>query len=60
MNDPDHSRRLLWYAADNLGPEEARELKAHLDACPDCRAQVRFARSLGKSLKRPPGKPGKP
>ena len=54
MNCPDVDRVIGAYTGDELGPAEAAEVRAHLDACPACRQRVTAQQSLGRLIRRTP------
>lgn len=54
--DPHEAATLLlpWYANGTLSPEETRQVEAHLDQCPHCRAELEQYRVLGEQVREQP------
>jgi anti-sigma factor RsiW len=44
-------RLLPWYVTDRLDPAETARVEAHLAGCEECREEVRFERTLAKTVK---------
>src|SRR5688500_18721287 len=57
LHDADHRalRELLpWYVTGQLDPDEQDRVAAHVDACPDCQAEIRFQKRLESEVARLP------
>lgn len=54
--DPHEAATLLlpWYANGTLNPEETRQVEAHLEQCPHCRAELEQYRVLGEQVREQP------
>jgi anti-sigma factor RsiW len=57
LHDENHwelQRLLPWYVTGRLDPPEHARVEAHLAACEECQEEVRFERTLAKSVKNLP------
>src|SRR5215469_10298968 len=54
LHDDSHwelQRLLPWYVTGRLDPAEHARVEAHLAGCQECQEEVRFERTLAKSVK---------
>ena len=54
LHDESHwelQRLLPWYVTDRLDPADHAKVEAHLAGCAECQEEVRFERTLAKSVK---------